>query len=57
MSANHRLRTAVLHSGGRCSFEMEHWANSAKVTDMHEARAGKMSEVIAEFKVLVKNYT
>ena len=28
-----------------------------KVADMHEARAGNMSDVIVEAKVLVKNYT
>src|SRR6218665_3902657 len=44
-------------SGGRCSFEIKHRADSSKVTDMHEARTGKMSDVIGEAKVLVKNYT
>jgi len=38
-------------SDGRCSFEIEHRANSAKVADMHETRAGKMSDVIREAKV------
>jgi len=42
---------------GRCSFKIEHRADSAKVANMHEARAGKMSDVIRETKVLVKNYT
>ena len=41
----------------RCSFEMEHRADSSKVADMHEARAWKMSNVILEAKILVKNYT
>ena len=41
----------------RCSFEVEHRADSAKVTDMHEARAGKMGDVIGEAKVLVENHT
>ena len=41
----------------RCSFEIEHRANSAKVADTHEARARKLSDVIRETKVLVKNYT
>jgi len=40
-----------------CSFEIEHRADSSKAADMHEARAGKMSDVIEEGKVLVKNYT
>ena len=30
---------------------------SSKVADMHNARAGKMSDVIGKAKVLVKNYT
>ena len=37
------------------SFEIEHRANSAKVADMHEARERKLSDVIRETKVLVKN--
>ena len=41
-------------SDGRCSFEIEHRADSSKVTDMHEATAGNMSDVIGEAKVLVK---
>ena len=32
-------------------------ADSATVADMQEARAGKLSDVIGEAKVLVKNYT
>ena len=44
-------------SDGGCSFEMEHRANSAKVADVHEARARELSDVIREAKVLVKNYT
>ena len=32
-------------SDGRCSFEIEHRANSAKVADMHETRARKLSDV------------
>jgi len=40
----------------RCSFEIEHRVNSAKVADMHETRARKLSDVIREAKVLVKNY-
>jgi len=35
-------------------------ADSSKVADirdMHEARAGKMSDVIGKAKVLVKNYS
>ena len=43
-------------SDGRCSFEIEHTADSSKVVDVHEARAGKMSEVIGEAKILVKKY-
>ena len=40
------------------NFEIGHSAESAKVADMHEARAGKMSDVIGEAKVFsVKNYT
>jgi len=31
--------------------------NSAKVVDMHEARARKLSDVIGETKVLVENDT
>ena len=41
----------------RCSFEVEHRADSTKVADMHETRAGKMGDVIGEAKVLVKNHT
>ena len=47
-------------SNGRCSFEIENRSDSSKVADfqdMHEARAGNMSDVIGEAKVLVKNYT
>ena len=33
-------------SDGRCSFEIEHRADSAKVAEMHDARAGKMSDMI-----------
>src|SRR6218665_243859 len=44
-------------SDGRCSFEIEHRVNSAKVADMHEARARKLSDMIGETKVLVKNYS
>src|SRR6218665_57066 len=43
-------------SDGRCSFEIEHRADSAKVADMHETKARKLSDVIREAKVLVKNY-
>ena len=39
-------------SDGRCSFQIEHKADSAKVADMHEARARKMSDVIGEAKIL-----
>ena len=35
---------------GRCSFEIEDKADSAKVADMPEAEAGKMSDVIGEAK-------
>ena len=42
-------------SNGRCSFAIEHRADSAKVADMYAARAGKLSDVIRETKV--KNYT
>ena len=31
-------------SDGRCSFEIEHRADYAKVSDMHEARARKLSD-------------
>jgi len=31
-------------------------AGVSKVADMHEARAGKMSDVIGEAKILDKNY-
>ena len=48
---NHRC------SDGRCSFEIEHIADSAKVADMHEVRAGKMSDMIGEAMALVNNYT
>jgi hypothetical protein len=41
----------------RCSFKVEHRADSSKVADMHETRAGKMGDVIGEAKVLVKNHT
>jgi len=41
-------------SDGRCSFELEHRTDSAKVADVHEARAGKLSDVIGETKVLSK---
>ena len=44
-------------SDGRCSFETEHRADSSKVADMHEARAGNTSDVIGEAKVLVQIYT
>jgi len=44
-------------SDGRCSFEIKHRADSSKIADMHAARAGKMSDVIREAKVLVKDYT
>ena len=44
-------------SDGGCSFEVEHRANSGKVADVHEARARKLSDVIRETMVLVKNYT
>ena len=40
----------------RCSFKVEHRADSAKVSDMHETSAGKMGDVIGEAKVLVKNH-
>ena len=33
-----------------------HTADSAKVADMHEARARKMSDIIGAVKILVKNY-
>jgi len=48
---------SVDYSDGRCSFEVEHGADSSKVADMHEARAGTMSDVIGDAKVLIKNYT
>ena len=35
---------------------IRHRSNAAKVTDMHEARVGEMSEVIEEAKVVIKNY-
>ena len=42
----------------RCSFEIEHRANSAKIADMHEARARKRNDAIGEnMQALVKNYT
>ena len=41
----------------RGSLEIEHWADSSKISDIHEAKSGKMSDVIGEAKVLVKNYT
>ena len=41
----------------RVQFEIEHRTNSVKATDMHQARAGKMSGVIEEAKVFFKNYT
>ena len=45
----------MMHS--RFSFEIEHRADSAKVADMHEAKAGKLSDhAIRETKVLVNNY-
>jgi len=31
--------------------------DSLKIADMQEARTGKMSDVIGEAKILVKNYT
>jgi len=43
-------------SDGRYSFEIEHGAGSSKVVDIHEARVGKMSDLILDAKVLVKNY-
>jgi len=39
------------------NFAFEHRAESAKVADMHEARAGKLSGVIGKTEILVKNYT
>jgi len=36
-------------SDGRCNFETEHMAYSSKVADMHEARAGKMSDVVRSY--------
>ena len=44
------------YGDGRCSFAIEHRADSAKVADMHDARAGKVSGVIRGSKVLAKNY-
>ena len=41
-------------SDGRCSFDIRHRADSAKVADMHETNAGKPSDVIGEAKVFVK---
>jgi len=39
------------------NFEIEHRAESAMVADMHEARAGKLSDVIGKTEILVQNYT
>ena len=44
-------------SDGRCRIEIEHRADSSKIADVHEARAGKISAVIAKAEVLVKYYT
>src|SRR6218665_3851449 len=47
----HNMSTCIILL---CSFEIEHRADSSKAADMHEARAGKMSDVIEEGKVWSK---
>jgi len=37
-------------SDGRCSFEIEHLTDSSKVAYVHEARAGKLSDVIEKLR-------
>lgn len=39
------------------SFEVEHGVNSPKVRDVHEVRAGKMSDVIGEGNAFTKDHT
>ena len=39
-----------------CGFEVEYGSDSAEVTDVHKARAGKVGDVIREAKILVKDY-
>src|SRR6218665_438866 len=44
------------HNAIQCSFEIERKDDSAKVAKMHDARAGKISDVIGEAtKALVKS--
>ena len=44
-------------SNGGGSFEVEHGPDAAEVTNVHEAGARKVGDVIREGEILIKSYS
>ena len=43
--------------GGSFSFKVKHGSDAAEVTDVHEARAGEVGDVVGEREMRIKSNT